>query len=898
VQDDPAAKRELPAGDNSVYLHNAGEAAAAAGSRDVGEAYRHTYVVFDTPQVLPRYVVHFAYHPRERAARAPMKPINLAEIKAKVADALSLLGPAAPAATEKMLSDIGDAYEAAISASSGGDPLLEDRKRGIRDTLKALDDKLAGVQANSAAVEEALYQKLQEALYALQDETQRKMNVLLSEELELRRQLQQIEWSESFIGVMQDTLPPMSFIAAWERHAALRSQLYAQLSGAMTSRALEEVHADLRLVGHIEVVSEHAVPSAAAAAAAAAASMTTGGAASRLPHAAAASSLTLALPAPPGPGATGGAGGGYLGATAALRPAVLGAGRGAAAPEASLGATGGTGGLWSAIVREGMGLPAPGPGRTDAEVEAALLAAVMPPLPSAAAGGAGRPAAPPATVEQAKALLALAKADVAAVERAMESAPLAQRPALEAARLEAAGRVVEAEAAYAGAVREEANAYLARKDAAAAGALVPVPATMTAAAARKGAAPAGTVAAAPRPPAAARRPSEIMRDIGASPVAVSAASAAAASAAAGVGAGALAALVPATAGAGGTVATLARPIPADERLLRHSIRREADRKRRVRGFEHTPLGELAFPDSHILTNRADAEALYLTLPLVTGDDGAGNPTPVTPATSLIWATHDGPESSTVESLMNAYLNMGGNQPTVLLVRAGGNVFGGYAADAWDFSEQFGGTAASFLFSLTRDVKIPYTGRVRGPRQPGDDVLRRDLDAVYAEELAHFHAAEEAMAADNGGVAPYDDMGRLLVTEYDEVGNRFVSARARPKPRPYVRFDAQRSSPAALQFGLRDLVLKEDLGECSSELENSFGVGIKPGSFEARTFLAGAPVFRPEMVELWVVSGDVAHELAGDGGSAIGGGGGGGYDDGGGEGSGYGDGGDGYDAGGR
>jgi hypothetical protein len=74
---------------------------------DAGDAYRHTYVVFDSAQVLPRYVVHFAYHPRERLNRQPVKPINLGEIKAKVADALSMLGPAAPAATEKMLSDIG-----------------------------------------------------------------------------------------------------------------------------------------------------------------------------------------------------------------------------------------------------------------------------------------------------------------------------------------------------------------------------------------------------------------------------------------------------------------------------------------------------------------------------------------------------------------------------------------------------------------------------------------------------------------------------------------------------------------------------------------------------------------------------------------------------------------------
>ena len=107
VQDDASAPRSLPQGYDSVYLHSPAEAAGGGGDLTSGENYRHTYVVFDSAQVIPRYVVHFDYHPRERMLRQPQKPINLDEIKARVADALSLLGPAAPAATEKMLSDIG-----------------------------------------------------------------------------------------------------------------------------------------------------------------------------------------------------------------------------------------------------------------------------------------------------------------------------------------------------------------------------------------------------------------------------------------------------------------------------------------------------------------------------------------------------------------------------------------------------------------------------------------------------------------------------------------------------------------------------------------------------------------------------------------------------------------------
>ena len=116
VQDDAAAPRALPSGYDSIYLHSPADSAAAGGDLTSGENYRHTYVVFDSAQVIPRYVVHFDYHPRERMLRQPQKPINLDEIKARVADALSLLGPAAPAATEKMLSDIGASALACTAA--------------------------------------------------------------------------------------------------------------------------------------------------------------------------------------------------------------------------------------------------------------------------------------------------------------------------------------------------------------------------------------------------------------------------------------------------------------------------------------------------------------------------------------------------------------------------------------------------------------------------------------------------------------------------------------------------------------------------------------------------------------------------------------------------------------
>ena len=62
---------------------------------------------------------------------------------------------------------------------------------------RAWHAKLKAIQENSAAVEEALYAAMQAAMFQLQDETQRKLNVLLSEELELRRQERRLEQEQA-----------------------------------------------------------------------------------------------------------------------------------------------------------------------------------------------------------------------------------------------------------------------------------------------------------------------------------------------------------------------------------------------------------------------------------------------------------------------------------------------------------------------------------------------------------------------------------------------------------------------------------------------------------------------------------------------------------------------------
>ena len=55
----------------------------------------------------------------------------------------------------------------------------------------------------------------------------------------------------------------------------------------------------------------------------------------------------------------------------------------------------------------------------------------------------------------------------------------------------------------------------------------------------------------------------------------------------------------------------------------------------------------------------------------------------------------------------------------------------------------------------------------------------------------------------------------------------------------------------ISFGGEDLKISgKSLEECSSAIENSFGVGLKYGSKAAKEFLAGKHQFKPDAIEIW------------------------------------------------
>lgn len=567
----------------------------------------------------------------------------------------------------------------------------------------------------------------------------------------------------------------------------------------MSTRALDDIQPDMRLVGHINVVT------AASAAAAAAASSSP--AATSMPSAASTQ-----------------AGRRFFGLTTE--------------PAATTSASGGD--LWSSML-----LSSASPSQTTATASAASGASTAAAAASGSTGGSGIPIL---TADQAAANLALAKANLAAVEAAAAALPRGMARQGELAKAEASARVVEAEAL----VKSLSDKEGAKATAAAPPPPPPAPSR-----------PTPTAISTPGPAAASF-------SVGRAASLSAAASAAAAAAASqpdseytitgsGSSPGSVVKGGAHSAGAGASVArTPAAPSASlDSRVARFSLKKEADRKRRARGMDVDRT--LAFPGSRLLSN-AEALTLFTCLPfgapmtaeealLATSPAAASGLGALPPLTRLLFATYA--DAPSTQGFLAKYLSSGHKGPTVVLVKANGQVFGGYAADGWDFSGFFGGSPRSFLFSVTKDTKIPYTGRAKGPPQENDELLRQAHELANLQVMDDFNALVEQARQINGGSEPqFDEAGRLLLVQYDAAGNATTTPIPVPRPKPFVRHNSLRSTEAVLQFGLKDLVLRGDFSDCSSELEATYGVGLREN--EARTFLAEAGSFRAEAVEVWAV----------------------------------------------
>jgi hypothetical protein len=775
---DSSSARVIPEGYDSLYVHKEEDELESDGLA----AYGQDYIVMNTAQVLPEYVVHFDFDPAD-AVYGPPPTASMSleerrdhfrskvnEVRAEVSRALSVLGPALGNRTEEMLSDLTSKYESALHASTQPEPLLEERKRSINEGIRRISSKLEQVKTNSDAVYTEVCKRMQTVLEHLEDLTRRKTAVLLSEELELRRQLKQMQSSEALIPHLQDALQPTAFVEAWESHQAMRREMISQMSGstsAATAEALESVKADLRVVGDLDVVASmeseagyhrggtSAVPSVAAAAGAG----TSSAIATRL----------------------------FEGSGSVVQQPSASAGLGSSQVDAT----------WRSFLRQENGVS----DKPSAGSALAMLDSIVP---------SGEGSVSDAEINRARAALDMERAKLSSVRAKAAVLPPAQHSIGEAAVAEQEARVSSASRALDAAVSKQSRSTARTSPEATPAAHRPgaVPPPVTVAADR--AAPAESTVE-PTPSRQHQQAKSPARD---------------------------------------------PKLHLDRVISRHRLSDEAARRLRRSGLDDASLSQLSFPGSELLQGD-DAVCVYACLPFVrplamdpmTGEmipDPAAQPTP--PTCSLLFSTAvDSPP--TFATLISALARAPG--PTVIVVRANGHTFGGYAPDMWRFDSKFHGHTSAFLFSVTRDVRVPYVGRLNGPPQDTDAEERAAHERDFQQRQDTWRMAMMSLRgeAEANGVV-FNDQAEVIANPngFDLTPFSYQP----PRHRPWKRVDAQRSDESELRFGLTDLVIDGDFARCSSLIESTFGIGLRPNSEDSKTFLAGAEHFAIEELEAWSV----------------------------------------------
>eukprot|EP01063_Lacrimia_lanifica_P026186 TRINITY_DN3487_c0_g1_i1.p1 TRINITY_DN3487_c0_g1~~TRINITY_DN3487_c0_g1_i1.p1 ORF type:complete len:431 (+),score=147.25 TRINITY_DN3487_c0_g1_i1:77-1369(+) len=236
MERDQIGKHPVPDGYNSIKVHN------DADPSDTNNFY-HEYIINDEQRIWPDFVVNCVYDPEEDRR-------GLAGIQTKVAN--------------WRIQCYQDAFGRMMEDLEQQKRAVEERRRTITSQLTAIDDKITQVTNNHAHAQDKIYAVIQQVAQALHTRTQAKLNLLQSDDVELRRQLQSFEWMDSFLAYQKHLLEkglldPVEFLENARQHRLVVDEAPCEIVDSYN-----QVSADMKVVGNLTVlVDEHHQPPAA-----------------------------------------------------------------------------------------------------------------------------------------------------------------------------------------------------------------------------------------------------------------------------------------------------------------------------------------------------------------------------------------------------------------------------------------------------------------------------------------------------------------------------------------------------------------------------------------------------------------------------------------------------------
>ncbi|EPZ34349.1 hypothetical protein ROZALSC1DRAFT_26480 [Rozella allomycis CSF55] len=155
-------------------------------------------------------------------------------------------------AKHKLVS-VQEAYKSVYENSLAPDPILHARKSSIENQLNCIAARAKLVEKNSAEIKQQIDDLYKKALAELKIVTKKKLTVLKGDECELYRQLFEIHRLEEFLKYQQSGGDPTQFLLNWGRHLQIRSELHA----FRFFRDVIDVQADIKCGGNIIIQMEN-----------------------------------------------------------------------------------------------------------------------------------------------------------------------------------------------------------------------------------------------------------------------------------------------------------------------------------------------------------------------------------------------------------------------------------------------------------------------------------------------------------------------------------------------------------------------------------------------------------------------------------------------------------------
>lgn len=242
--------------------------------------YNHKYLLKDSSQVCPKYLYRFKLNPSgtkhnneekngiikvstgNHGVNSIANPDDFEFFDPVAYKPLSNKEKIAIANGNKPIVTIQNAYDQALQEMQVKDPLLNGKKEWMEKQFDIIDEKVRVVNLNYAEVCEHMTDAADKARKELQLLTKQKLEIILSVDIELRRQKEQIGWLDSFIDRQrkqsllvinsikstskEKTESKLSFLNSWKNHMIFRNSIsrFTPSDSSILSSISGDLHAD------------------------------------------------------------------------------------------------------------------------------------------------------------------------------------------------------------------------------------------------------------------------------------------------------------------------------------------------------------------------------------------------------------------------------------------------------------------------------------------------------------------------------------------------------------------------------------------------------------------------------------------------------------------------------